>query len=75
MTGDIVAQIENQEKNDQLIEESSNEAPTEQIEEEAKPLKYPCPKCKESFALKVDLKVGLICFCYLILFYRFFRYT
>lgn len=21
-------------------------------------LKYPCPKCEESFSLKVDLKVG-----------------
>ncbi|KAI4464996.1 zinc finger protein [Holotrichia oblita] len=60
VTGDIVAQIENQEKNDQLIEECSNEPPNEQTEEELKPLKYPCSKCKESFALKVDLKIHMM---------------
>lgn len=25
-------------------------------------LKYPCPKCEESFSLKVDLKVRIIIF-------------
>lgn len=45
------------------FQHASNETDYQQ-EEQVKPesankLKYPCPKCDESFSLKVDLKVFL----------------
>lgn len=70
MTGDIVAQVESQDKGDKVMVEISSES--EQLGEEQKPLKYQCSKCKDSFALKVDLKVY---FLFQIYIYSFLYYS
>lgn len=47
---------------DTELHNTSDETDYQEEQEEVKPesvnkLKYPCPKCDESFSLKVDLKV------------------
>lgn len=65
---------------DSELHNTSDETDYQEEQEEVKPesvnkLKYPCPKCDESFSLKVDLKVYEHITFLALLQTLFFRFT